>query len=77
MPNFVLFGQNDRITVHAESFRRVSSNLSENDSSFGAVPYQQTQPYYEFVDARGQVVAMLNEYQYGNIIREDALRENR
>jgi hypothetical protein len=73
MPNYVLFGQNDHITTQAAGFRRSSATLQE-EGGFGM---SNTQPYYEFVDENGDVVAMLNEYQYGNIIREDALLENR
>lgn len=73
MPNYVLFGQNNRVTIQAAEFRRSPAEL-HGDGGFGVT---NTQPYYEFVDDNGEVIAIVNGYEYSNIIREDALLENR
>lgn len=58
MPNFVLFGQNDRITVEAASFRRVQPAQHNESGQFVGTGQA---PYYEFINDDGMVVAMLNE----------------
>lgn len=70
MPNFIAFGQNDRITIQAAGYRRTSSANSED------FPHHNGNTALEFYDADNNVVATLQEYQYGNIIREDVLRPN-
>ncbi|MFW3388250.1 UNVERIFIED_CONTAM: hypothetical protein RF648_19865 [Kocuria sp. CPCC 205274] len=68
MPNFIAFGQNDRITINAVSYRRASSAHDNFAPSAGDM--------LEFLNEDSEVVATLQAYQYGNIVREDALREN-
>lgn len=83
MQNYIVFGQNDRLTIRAESYRRVVAQPTIPSSGDGfSQPYSpyagvSQPPYYEFVNDTGEVVAMLSEFTYSNVVREDALQENR